>query len=370
MALSFDCIFLDTEPLIKSGWPSLSSTLKTIAERSLQLGITVFIPDAVEAEIEEHLIRDYNKLFEDISSAVRKANRQFGYLSGEEFSVALPSPSRLRERYRQASQASRTECGIKTVPFGHATLESVFKRAIERQPPFEEKGGGVVGLQDTTIFLSIVEFLGERVSQQGAIVSADAIYSKARSSLQEWALLLGGKVEFHTLEQISTLIEGEWVDGLDPRVKEAFDRDLEHASGELRKRMELIELFLKHKLMIPQSPAISLSYVFGIPRAVSSLELVDIQNLNTNFFGRLPGVLSEIVFFATVRAVIDVDLINIPAVTYRSVVQGRESRGDLPVVRVETRPIVGRVRVVGKAAVIDDEYKVIVLNSAEWIGDK
>ena len=52
--LPFNRIYFDSNPLITAGWPRLSAELENLLRLALRFKVALFLPQAVELELEEH----------------------------------------------------------------------------------------------------------------------------------------------------------------------------------------------------------------------------------------------------------------------------------------------------------------------------
>jgi hypothetical protein len=151
-------IYLDTNILIQAGWPSISVKLRSLLTLSRALQLSVVIPEPVEREMKANWFRDLEtrltKLTKEECSFVAVLNDivedrepphydhfDLGSIEGD---------------YDRTVQSVKDEWRIGTTPFSSASLDDLFQMAIDKMPPFEDRG---TGFQDAVILCSVIDDL-------------------------------------------------------------------------------------------------------------------------------------------------------------------------------------------------------------------
>jgi hypothetical protein len=230
MPLEFDSLIFDSEPLIASNWPGDSQTLKEIAWMAHELGVVLFVPEPVLRELEQHFLRQYDRLKGEIASKAEKIRRGYEYIDANAFVVGMPDERGVRNSYRTAVSVTTDRLAIRNIPVTTYTLDEIYGWCLKRVPPFKDVNSGVIGFQDTVIFLSVVEFLAAG-GGRGAFISKDDIYRDEGRRLREFAHEVGAQVSFNTLDGIKSLLTEEYKNQLSAEIRANFDKDAENPRG-------------------------------------------------------------------------------------------------------------------------------------------
>jgi hypothetical protein len=161
----FSRIYLDTNVLRKSKWPEISVALANLLSLASSMKVRVFLPVAVELEIEEHWIREFRRVTERAQRDASKLPTTFQ--RGLKIEVASMDDG--RREFRALTERNILSFGIERVPFSSRSLKDLFQQAILHTPPFSERG---TGFQDAVILQSIIEHLSG-VSESAALVTSD-----------------------------------------------------------------------------------------------------------------------------------------------------------------------------------------------------
>lgn len=153
----FHGIYVDTNVLIKQGWPSPSIMLNNVFRFAAWWKIQILLPDAVIKEAEDHWLRDVKRGIAELASAQRDLQRLASPIPCEtkEEHTAV---EKLLEEYRKKVEETLKEYAIIRVPFTKRTTEEVFGFATKYILPFVLDAKGK-GFQDVVILLSILDHL-------------------------------------------------------------------------------------------------------------------------------------------------------------------------------------------------------------------
>ncbi len=243
--LAFDSIYLDSEALVSAGWPNISAPLRRILNWANRYGVSLFLPEATEMELEEHWYRDFIKLCEEIKASEKKL-KKFRYIDMRSLAVRLPDEEVARRQYKEAVRRVKEDWGFQSVPLTRRNIEELFGSAIRRVPPFKEEGAG---FQDTVIYLSVINHLRE-TGRSGAYLSNDGIFKKERERILQIASSEGVKIRFYrTPEELEVDFNKE----LSGEVRERLDELIRLATTAIEESIPELEEFLFHTLEIPKA---------------------------------------------------------------------------------------------------------------------
>jgi hypothetical protein len=174
--LPFRRLYFDTEPLTNGGWPLVSGQFTFCLDMATTMGAEICVPAAALHERSEQYIRETLAAFDAVRAKAKEAQKDVQSL-GLTATLRLPTEDELRGRYADVERAAVARFRVQQVPYASRSLDEIFRMAVARDLTFEEKKGGVVGLQDCVILLSALEHVkANRVPS--AFVSNDGIFSK------------------------------------------------------------------------------------------------------------------------------------------------------------------------------------------------
>jgi hypothetical protein len=174
----FKRVYLDTQPLRKVNWPNASKQLDICMYLARLMGIEIYIPEPVRFERKEQWIRETLSKVQAASTSVQSLRRTLKSLD-ETLSVQfqVPTEGEMRTVYETTEQAALDKFNIRFSPYGTLRLDEVFRMAVARDFTFEQKGDGVVGLQDCAILISVLDHLSANPTQ-AAFVSGDGVFER------------------------------------------------------------------------------------------------------------------------------------------------------------------------------------------------
>jgi len=165
-------IYFDTNPLLEAGWPRLSSKLETLLTLAKHMNVAVFIPEPVEQELESHLQRNTRESIDKAVKNLKDAKRLTSQDLAIKWSISWPTDEEMIASYRKEVAQIKQEWEIKFVPFTSCELGGIFRMAINRMPPFKEKGEGA-GFQDAVICRSVMDHVRTDNEVIAALVTSD-----------------------------------------------------------------------------------------------------------------------------------------------------------------------------------------------------
>ena len=262
-------LYLDTQPLVASQWPSASADLHALVAVAKSAGVPVIIPSAVEMELEAQFIREYREKQQAVSAAVRKLDqhrRRAGLASVA--APATPTDEEIRASYRVAVDTSKAFLAINSIALSSRSAAEYFQDLLFRQAPFSPSGAG---LGDAMITWSVIDdLISVGGGTTGLLVSADKDYSgvsdlaaKAGVSLTVMAIPDADK---HLIGRLATDLAERYeitYDELNRLIKEQFRR---------------VEHFVTSNLEVPAS---SLGFFFDTPRTIERIEILAISRIHT-----------------------------------------------------------------------------------------
>jgi hypothetical protein len=181
-ALDFNVLYLDTNILIGSSWPQIGLRLENLLILASWSKVSVFIPDPVEREAEEHWLRAVSEHASGLTGAAENFRRITRQVSGA-VEVKCEGEQELLERYRRLADVTKAHYGILISPFTTRPLSDLFSSSIRYVLPFvAEKNKKGKGFQDAVILSSVIEHLNSNPGFSGVLVTDDEVLSKVNIS--------------------------------------------------------------------------------------------------------------------------------------------------------------------------------------------
>jgi PIN domain-containing protein len=149
----FRHLYLDTN-IVLPGWARVSAKLENVLSLAQEVGVSVYLPEAVERELESHWLRKYDEKMAKLQEALEPLKTHLIRLaSGQVPPVNLPDRRQVETSYRESVKDIKQKWGIPTVPIPELGTAKLLDMAIGRQVAFQDKGAN---FQDTVIFLSVL----------------------------------------------------------------------------------------------------------------------------------------------------------------------------------------------------------------------
>src|SRR2546422_5850769 len=159
----FDRVYFDSSALRDGGWPHVSGILEDTFRLARSLSIGLFIPRAVEVEVEGMWLRELYEL--------RNEQKVTKHIAGiTDNVVASIDWDQARHDYRVSSDELKTEWAMGILPITQSSLEHAFQLTITTGAPFENKRPG---LRDAVIYYSVVEHLRIESGHRAVLVTQD-----------------------------------------------------------------------------------------------------------------------------------------------------------------------------------------------------
>ena len=170
------------------------------------------------------------------------------------------------------ADALKKKWRIETVPLTKREPRELFEMAIHRKPPFKQVGKGVVGFQDTVIYLSVVDHLQNTPADRAAFVSGDSIFKEAQ--VGEVAKAGGVGIEvFSKLDEVITRLKARLAD--DP--KRLWEADVHSAELALNHNRNVLEDFVRREF----AGRLNQFAIIGETLRLESVLITDIKNVQT-----------------------------------------------------------------------------------------
>ena len=180
---SFNALYFDTNVLISFNWPTPSLRLENLFGLANWMKISLFLPEPVEKEAEEHWIREVRDSVAGFSGPVREFERVTNRVGGH-VAITHDAIKELSKRYRAASAKTKLQFGVSLTPYTNLPLPVLFDLAVRYILPFQagtknNRGEGK-GFQDALILASILDHLHANPSVSGILVTNDGDFPKVR----------------------------------------------------------------------------------------------------------------------------------------------------------------------------------------------
>jgi hypothetical protein len=265
----FDRIYLDSNVLIASQWPKLSGVLETIFTLADIFRVEIYLPKAVEAELEAHWLRIFREKCLKVNKASVEVNKYLSALGEEEVSLNFADERQALAAYSKKVEQMKSVWNIKNVPLTPRSVEELFEIVVRQFSPFNE---GDIGFKDAVIYFSIIDHLRTDAAHVGAFVSADRIFLDVR--IRGLAKAAEVSLDVYTdLSDLHTALSNR----LEEAIKVGWEKDKQRAGAALRSREAEIEKFIAENLELADN-----DLGFGTRLvAVQELQVRDITNVQT-----------------------------------------------------------------------------------------
>ena len=173
----FNRIYLDSNVLIASNWPKLSGVLESIFTLADIFRIEIYLPEAVEAELQAHWLRIFREKCLKITKASAEVNKYLSDLGEEEVSLNFKEEQQALAAYSKKVDQTKHVWNIRNVPLTSRSIAELFAIVVRQFSPFREAD---IGFKDAVIYFSIIDQLRTDAAHGGAFVSADRIFLDAK----------------------------------------------------------------------------------------------------------------------------------------------------------------------------------------------
>lgn len=178
-ALDFNAIYLDTNILIRSGWPSPLAKVHNLLMLAKWWRVPVFLPEPVAIEAEEHWLRGVRDKIVGLRNAAKQLER-LAQPIGSGTKVEHLAIEQLVETYRSSCRSAIEKFQIGFCPFTNLSAKEMFSIASRYLLPFELGQEGK-GFQDAVILSSILQHLKSN-ELTGILVTDDDVFGGVKLS--------------------------------------------------------------------------------------------------------------------------------------------------------------------------------------------
>src|SRR5262245_44711110 len=142
---NFDRIYFDSNALIASNWPKLSASLENLLSLAQLLKVKVFLPKAVEDELEAHWTRVFDAKYSKADKSLRELRKHAAPSETRGLAdLDIANKDAALAGYREKVTTLKTEWKIETLSLTLRSMDELFRMAIYDEPPFQE---GDIGFQ-------------------------------------------------------------------------------------------------------------------------------------------------------------------------------------------------------------------------------
>lgn len=270
MAL-FNRVYLETNVLIRAKWPGLSTALENLLRLAQVLKVGVYLPLAVEVELEQHWIRDFDDKCMKAKGSIEALKKYVAGIVTDDFDFRLPDKSRALSNYRDKVQQLIERWGIRGVPLTSRSVEELLRMAASHHPPFKAKD---VGFRDAVIFLSVIDHLLAESESEGVLVSQDEVFREP--AISEFAKSQGVSLRIYSSVD-------EAYDAIGERLEEAFrkawEKDNQKVADILESKLEDIKRFVTENLRVAEWE-LGLGFIANLI-GITKLDVRRITNVRT-----------------------------------------------------------------------------------------
>lgn len=253
--LDFNAIYLETEVLVRSGWPALSVEMENVFKLAHLWEIPIFLPEPVERQIEERCIRQLVSSAAALNGAVKKTARLLSPLKLTA-TAECANEEDFRRAYRRAADDIKRIFRIAAIPFSSHKVSGLFELAIRYRLPFESKEGKGdgrgegKGFQDAVILAAVLEHLVDNPKIKGVLVTADGVFSKVDFDDfgDNYSRL---SLKIMTLDELWKLLYGKY---WEENIKAPWHEEMANAGAAVKAALPQLRQFIESRLtpdMIP-----------------------------------------------------------------------------------------------------------------------
>jgi hypothetical protein len=225
----------------------------------------------VEQELESHLHRNARESIDKAVKNLGDAKRLISQDLAIKCSLSGPTDEEMIASYRREVDQIKQEWEIKSVPFTTCELGEIFRMAINRMPPFKEKGEGA-GFQDAVICHSVMEHVRAANEVMAALITSDNHFNLV--VFDE----LGNKehgIQVLRIDNALELLEQE----VERKIHEHWEVERQTVGKLLFTHKDMIGEFLREKLSptdVPQGLGLAL-----IPLGIQKAEVLSVGGIQT-----------------------------------------------------------------------------------------
>jgi hypothetical protein len=237
---NFDRIYFDSNVFIASNWPKLSGILENVFILAEVLGVEIYLPAAVEAELEAHWLRIFREKCLRVNKASAELNKYLSDLEKEEVSLTFADEQQARAAYSKRVEQTQDAWNIRNVPITSRSVQELFEILVRQFSPFNE---GDMGFKDVVIYFSIIDHLRTDAGHVGAFVSVDRIFLHEKIQ----GMANAAAVSLHVYTDLSD-VQTELSNRLEKAIRLGWEKDKQRAGEALKPREAEIEKFIAENL--------------------------------------------------------------------------------------------------------------------------
>ncbi len=247
--LDFNALYLDTNVLVRSGWPSPQPKLNNFLMLAKWWGVPVFLPEPVLIEAEEHWVRGVREKVAGLKNAAKQLERLAQPIASGTKVEHLPV-ERLVENYRTTSRSAIEKFQIRSSPFTNLSAKDMFRAASRYVLPFELGQEGK-GFQDAVILSSILQHLNSNNDLNGIFVTDDQIFAKVRLADLEGGFA-DARLRILDLDSAFDLL---WEPYWDETVRKPYAVERENAKTAAESAIPMLKGFIASQITESMLPA-------------------------------------------------------------------------------------------------------------------
>lgn len=236
--LDFNAVYLDTNVLVRSQWPSPSVKLNNALSLASWWNVQVFLPKPVLMEAEEHWTRTVQKNLSRLHGAADQLERIARPIDVRTKIDHVPI-ERMVKNYRAAVEAAMAEYRIHVCPFTNVSAQGMFNLAVRYADPFELDQEGK-GFQDAVILSSVLQHLKANPELKGIFVTADDGFLTAAVADYEAGISVE-RFRVHDLDRIYSLL---WEPYWDETVTKPYAIERENARLAAKAAIPMLKEFI------------------------------------------------------------------------------------------------------------------------------
>ena len=136
--VTFDPIYFDTSVLIAANWPNLSAALERLLLLADVLKVKVFLPEAVQHELDEHWFRIFSDKCGKAKKVMEEVNKYITNIVENQCNMVLPDSKLALSGYSERVRRLREEWKIKPSHLQHGVLMNCLRWLYRIMRPFRK----------------------------------------------------------------------------------------------------------------------------------------------------------------------------------------------------------------------------------------
>ncbi len=234
--VEFERIYFDTQPLMQSQWPMISTSLDNVLGLSGVFGVSLCIPQPVLDERKAQWFRDLAGKETALNGAYRSIQQYCKNLCPFEKPSAIDLVA-LENAYKREEANVLHNFDISTPPTTTRPVDEFYQHALNKKPPFKEKG---TGFKDAVILSTILDHLAAYPTDKTAIIVTKDQDFQAKT-LKENSKDIRSRLEiFRSLDEVTSKYKAAFeIDKL-----QTWEKDQKQAKAALEEIKDEITRFI------------------------------------------------------------------------------------------------------------------------------